>query len=132
MADQSSAAFFAPMVDDASTQPSLGEEPIVLGPPADEPSSFANPSTEYIGEIDAAPPAVAMDEPMVLPPPADEPLVMPPPPVAESTPFMVPVEEAEEDYTEEGSELSPMAVWNNEWQVTLKERKDEEAAAAWP
>lgn len=43
---------------------------------------------------------------------------------------MVPVEEVEEDYTEEtgGSELSPMAVWNNEWQVTLRERKDEEAS----
>merc|ERR1719384_236957 len=43
---------------------------------------------------------------------------------------MLPVEEEFVDpAADDGGELSPMAVWNNEWQVTLKTRKDEEAAA---
>jgi hypothetical protein len=36
------------------------------------------------------------------------------------------VAEEEEASPEENNELSPMAVWNNQWQITLKERKDEE------
>jgi hypothetical protein len=110
MADENSAAFFQPM-DDYPT-----EEPILLGAPEED----INPSGEYIGEIDAAPPAV-----MVIEPPAEtfiEPVIL--------APGVEEVEEEEEEEVIENSlQPSPMSVWNNEWQVTLKERKDEENAA---
>mmetsp|Transcript_9980 Transcript_9980/g.14125 ORF Transcript_9980/g.14125 Transcript_9980/m.14125 type:complete len:173 (-) Transcript_9980:486-1004(-) len=77
MGDEQTAAFFAPA--DA-------EQPIILGAPE-----------EYVGEIDAAPPAMVEEEPDI---------------VVEA--------EAEEQ------EKSPMALWNDNWVVTLKERKDTE------
>ena len=117
--DDQTGAFFQPM-DDAA------EEPIILGAPA--------PEGDYIGEIDAAPPAVLVpEEPAFFdeePMPADNmPAVMTMEPPAE---YMAPgVEEVEEEEVPAAVEedtLSPMTVWNNEWQVTLKERKDEENA----
>lgn len=108
MADEQTGAFFQPMED----------EPIILGaPPATE---DITPSGEYIGEIDAAPPAVLIPEaptetvmePIILAPGVEE------------------VEEEEEEMVVENSlQPSPMTVWNNQWQVILKERKDEENAA---
>mmetsp|Transcript_15639 Transcript_15639/g.19839 ORF Transcript_15639/g.19839 Transcript_15639/m.19839 type:complete len:203 (-) Transcript_15639:147-755(-) len=110
MADEQSAAFFQPM-DDYPT-----EEPIILGAPPED----ITPSGEYIGEIDAAPPAVLIPEP-----PTEtlmEPIVL--------APGVEEVQEEEGDMIVENSlEPSPMTVWNNQWQVTLKERKDEENAA---
>ncbi len=109
MADEQSAAFFQPMDDYPN------EEPIILGAPPED----ITPSGEYIGEIDAAPPAVLVPEP-----PAEtlmEPVIL--------APGVEEVEEEEPEMVAENSlELSPMAAWNNQWQVTLKERKDEENA----
>jgi hypothetical protein len=104
--DEQSADFFQPMED----------EPIILAPP--ETSDFSNYNSEYIGEIDAAPA-----------------VMVPEPPVAEE--FSYPSEPAPQavvvpEYQEQAvvvDESSPMAKWNNEWQVILKERKDEENAA---
>lgn len=115
MADDQTGAFFQPMDD----------EPIILGaPPATE---DITPSGEYIGEIDAAPPAVLVPEP-----PAEtmmEPIVLAPEPIV-LAPGVEEVEEEEEEAVVENSlEPSPMTVWNNQWQVILKERKDEENAA---
>jgi hypothetical protein len=108
--DEQSGAFFQPMDDDYPT-----EQPIILGPGDD-----ITPSGEYIGEIDAAPPAVMVPEP-----PAEmlmEPVIL--------APGVEEVEEEEEEVVAENSlEPSPMTVWNNEWQVILKERKDEENSA---
>lgn len=107
--DDQTGAFFQPM-DDAPTS----EEPIILGAPMDD---FAG-GGDYLGEIDAAPPAVLIPEE----------------PQAFAAPVIVApgVEEVddEDDYEEPvaASEPSPMTVWNDSWQVTLKERKDEENA----
>mmetsp|Transcript_200 Transcript_200/g.277 ORF Transcript_200/g.277 Transcript_200/m.277 type:complete len:197 (-) Transcript_200:213-803(-) len=103
--DEQSSEFFQPMDDYPS------EEPVILAPPPED-----VPSGDYIGEIDAAPPAV-----FVLPPtePVSEPIIL--------APGVEEVEDEEEESS--GMEPSPMTVWNNQWQVTLKERKDEENAA---
>jgi hypothetical protein len=77
----------------------------------------APPADDYIGDIDAAP-AVPEYESM----PAV--MVAPPPPVED-----VPLEEEEAAVSAPvTNEISPMTAWNNEWQVTLKERKDTENA----
>ena len=116
MADEQSADFFAPMEDEqtgAFFQPmeeSGGDATIILGAPTETPE-FAAPSDDYIGEIDAAPPAVLVPEP------------------ATDAPIILGGEAPVEDVADEGKEPSPMAKWNNEWQVTLKGRKDEENAA---
>eukprot|EP00558_Chaetoceros_sp_UNC1202_P007170 CAMPEP_0197246634 /NCGR_PEP_ID=MMETSP1429-20130617/18397_1 /TAXON_ID=49237 /ORGANISM="Chaetoceros sp., Strain UNC1202" /LENGTH=207 /DNA_ID=CAMNT_0042707345 /DNA_START=96 /DNA_END=719 /DNA_ORIENTATION=+ len=114
MADEQTSAFFQPMDD------GVGDEPIFLGAPAPAPTG------DYIGEIDAAPPAV-----MIAPAPEAE-------APAEYAPIILGhgVEEVleeepspfEEPASPEPMELSPMAVFNNEWQNTLRERKDEENA----
>ena len=120
MADEQSAAFFQPMDDYPTEFQPVDEyttdEPIILGGQAED----ITPSGEYIGEIDAAPPAVLIPEP-----PAEilmEPIIL--------APGVEEVQEEEDDIVVENSlDPSPMTVWNNEWQVTLKERKDEENAA---
>jgi hypothetical protein len=109
MADEQSAAFFQPM-DEYNT-----EEPILLGAPPED----ITPSGEYIGEIDAAPPAVLVPEP-----PVDtfmEPVIL--------AAGVEEVSDDEEEVVENSLQVSPMTLWNNQWQVTLKERKDEENAA---
>eukprot|EP01083_Nonionella_stella_P181256 648615_1 len=107
--DDQTGAFFQPM-DDAPA----AEEPIILGAPMDD---FAG-GGDYLGEIDAAPPAVLIPE---------EPLSFAAPVIV--APGVEEVDD-EDDYEEPvaASEPSPMAVWNDSWQVTLKERKDEENA----
>jgi hypothetical protein len=121
MADD--AAFFAPMDD-------TGDEPIVLGAPPAEP-----PAGDYIGEIDAAPPAQYMmheeeSMPFESTPFESMPAVMTAPPAEYLAPGVEEVEEEEEVVVapEISNEPSPMTVWNNEWQVTLKQRRDEENA----
>jgi len=115
--EQDVSDFFQPM-DDEGVEIS-GDEAILLGAPeediplpaAEESNYFAAAPTnidEYVGEIDTAPPAEPLD----------------------SAPIIV-----EDEYQIEVSDdvtpptISVMAQWNNEWQVTLKERKDEENAA---
>jgi type IV secretory pathway VirB10-like protein len=114
MADEQSAAFFQPMGDSFPS-----DEPILLGAPAED----ITPSGEYIGEIDAAPPAVLIPEPPTEMPLVLEPIALP------SGVEEVEEEEDEDAAAEDALEPSPMAKWSNEWQVTLKERKDEENAA---
>lgn len=112
MADEQTGAFFQPM-DDFPT-----DEPILLGAPQED----ITPSGEYIGEIDAAPPAVMVPEAPLVLEPVEQPIIL--------APGVEEVEEEEEDVLGEGNmEPSPMTIWNNEWQVLLKERKDEENAA---
>ena len=122
--DDQTGAFFQPMDDTEADQP------IFLG------SEAESPSGDYIGEIDAAPPAVMVPEEFPYPS-EDMPAVMmmAPPPAYDNAPaaFMAPgveeVEEEEDDFQEaETNDPSPMTLWNNQWQVTLKERKDEENA----
>jgi len=92
MAEEQTADFFQPL-DDSE------DAPIILGPPISEPYAA---SGEYIGEIDAAPPAVLIsDEPV---PTGDEP--------------------SDEVLGDTGP--TPMAAWSEEWQVTLRQRKDDE------
>ena len=110
MADEQTGAFFQPM-DDFAT-----EEPIILGAPPED----ITPSGEYIGEIDAAPPAVLVPEAPLVLEPVQQPIIL--------APGVEEVEEEEENIDETNTEPSPMTVWNNEWQVLLKERKDEENA----
>lgn len=135
MADD--AAFFAPMDDSPA-----GDEPIILG---SEP-----PAGDYIGEIDAAPPAdqyqvpdayaapeeaipMPMEDQFMVPEEAAPMEAMPavmtmPPPAEYLAPGVEEVEEEEEIAVPASNEPSPMSVWNNDWQVTLKERRDEENA----
>lgn len=90
----------------------VGDDPIILGDasPMDfaaaPTDAFASPPVDdspYMGDVTDAPPPTS-DEPIVLGGP-DE---MPPP--------------------EESTGPSPMQKWNEEWQETLKQRKEEENA----
>lgn len=127
MADDT-AAFFQPMDDDMDA---------FAAAPTDAPSG------DYIGEIDAAPPAVFGEEsdlplpvesmPVVLapPPPAEEEpdvMILPAPPAPSTAAVLVEDVVEEEPPLAAEIEASPMTIWNNEWQVTLKARKDEENA----
>ena len=113
MADD--AAFFAPM-DDTPT-----DEPILLSAPPAEP-----PAGDYIGEIDAAPAAYMMTEEAM--PMESMPAVYAAPPAEYLAPGVEEVEDEEDVFVApiENSEPAPMTLWNNEWQVTLKQRRDEE------
>ena len=98
------ADFFA--VPPTSSGEGLGDEPIILGeaPPPDFAAAPPDDSP-FMGDVtDAAPPAPPADEPIVLGGPDEV------PPLPES------------------SGPSPMQKWNEEWQETLKVRKDEENA----
>lgn len=106
MGDEQSGAFFQPMDDY-------------------EQDGDVAPTGEYIGEIDAAPPAVMVLEPPVEP--IMEPVVLAPG-VEEVAEEEEEVADAADMYGGNSLEPSPMTAWNNEWQVTLKERKDEENA----
>jgi Clathrin light chain len=132
MADEDITYFAAPPGDDA---------PIVLGPPSDDPfagggdfGDFSAPPTSdyggfsggddyvvsddfarggefggdeqaaYLGEINEMP----MDAPIILAPSDDVPM--------------------EPEVEVEPTGPTPMQIWNEEWQETLKQRKDEENA----
>lgn len=144
MSDEQSGAFFQPMDDDAAAEytapPSSSDnEPILLGA---APGAESYGGGDYIGEIDMAPPATSYggeydpssSDPYAQPQgedalPAVMTTTMESQPATEQSYYVAPgVEEVAEE-TEDSQatkELSPMAVWNNQWQVTLKERKDEE------
>jgi Clathrin light chain len=104
-----------------------GDAPIVLGPPSDDPFGAA----DNYGDYAAAPPdygdfgAAEGESPTYLgdvneAPPADDrqPIVLGTSGSIEETTLAVP----------ESNEPTPMQIWNNEWQETLKVRKDEENA----
>uniref|UniRef100_A0A7S3LET1 Clathrin light chain n=1 Tax=Amphora coffeiformis TaxID=265554 RepID=A0A7S3LET1_9STRA len=88
-----------------SSSDAVGDEPIILGdaPPPDFAAAPAADESPFMGDVTDAPP-----------PPSDAPIVlggddeMPPPP--------------------ESSGPTPMQKWNEEWQETLKVRKEEENA----
>jgi hypothetical protein len=89
----------------------------------------------------AVPPADPVDAPILL---GEEPPAFAAAPVVEDTPYLGEVseefttdapivllggpEEEEPIMMPESSEPSPMSVWNDEWQETLKTRKEEENA----
>lgn len=110
MTDEQTSAFFQPMDD----QPTMEE------------SNFASPGGEYIGEIDAAPPAVLIpEEPMIL-----EPVMVTEEPIVIAPGIEDVTEEEEENLAaaayNEPREASPLSQWNDAWQVTLAERKEVE------
>eukprot|EP00560_Eucampia_antarctica_P007646 CAMPEP_0197824404 /NCGR_PEP_ID=MMETSP1437-20131217/1654_1 /TAXON_ID=49252 ORGANISM="Eucampia antarctica, Strain CCMP1452" /NCGR_SAMPLE_ID=MMETSP1437 /ASSEMBLY_ACC=CAM_ASM_001096 /LENGTH=231 /DNA_ID=CAMNT_0043424021 /DNA_START=55 /DNA_END=750 /DNA_ORIENTATION=+ len=139
MADEQSSAFFAPMEDDPAM---VSEEPILMAPAPDM-ADFAAPPTidaGYVGEIDAAAEETAVqwtedngaillgDAPMETP--IEEQIF------GTTDPFETPSEAplmTEDNLPEpeaaEPDETTPMAKWNQEWTVTLRERKDAENAA---
>jgi hypothetical protein len=110
--DNTEESYTAAAPADAFSAPPTEEAPIVY-----ENNQFdhfdAPPADDYIGDLDAAP-AVPEYESM--------PAVMVAPPVV--------VEDVQEEAPAAPvtNEISPMTAWNNEWQVTLKERKDTENA----
>ncbi len=129
MDDEQTSAFFAAPAD--SEPPVVTDEPILLAPASDmtdfaaAPTDFAAPPTTdagFLGEVDAA----FEETPMQLPEDGGAILLGAPP-------ADIPVEPVEaalpEPVEEKSAEPSPMAKWNQEWQVTLRERKDAENAA---
>uniref|UniRef100_A0A7S2GYA0 Clathrin light chain n=1 Tax=Helicotheca tamesis TaxID=374047 RepID=A0A7S2GYA0_9STRA len=122
MADEQTGEFFNPP---GETQAEIGDEPIIMMPPAPEEGA------EFIGDVDAAAPTG--DEPVILMGAPEETGDMGFAGVPEGETGAVLLEDVgDEDPDEEVEaepELSPMAKWNNEWQVTLMQRKDEENAA---
>lgn len=132
---EDNAAFFQPMMDDGVDQYTFADGGDFTSPPPEYSddtgvpvmydSNFDQfdapplpppvPADDYIGEIDAAPAPIVSDYESM-------PAVMVAPPA---------VLDPEDDYTPVTmaptlNEASPMTIWNNEWQVTLKERKDAE------
>ena len=127
--------FFAVAPDGGAPE---GDAPILLGdaPPSDgdffgAPPAEDNPSGAFIGDVNEAPPmddmnafaAAPSDDPFgaaptdaFAAPPGDNPIILGgPPPEGDA-----PAEPAEP------AGPSPMQKWNDEWQETLKTRKDEE------
>lgn len=118
MADEQTGDFFNPPAE-------AGEEPIIMMPVGAEGDGEA----AFLGDVDAAPPA---EEPVILMgPPADDTTDMGFAGAPEGGAVLLEdVGSEDPDEEDEGEpELSPMAKWNNEWTVTLMERKDEENAA---
>ena len=87
-----------------SSSDAVGDEPIILGdaPPPDFAAAPAADESPFMGDVTDAPPP--SDAPIVL---GGEDEMTPPP---------------------EFSEPTPMQKWNEEWQETLKVRKEEENA----
>jgi len=125
MSDEQSAAFFQPMDDADYAAPPSDNAPIILGAPGAD--SYGG--GDYIGEIDMAPPASEFDHDAFADQYTQDDYMqagMTMEPTYYVAPGVEEVAEEEEASPEENNELSPMAVWNNQWQITLKERKDEE------
>lgn len=130
--------FFAVAPADGAPPAPEGDAPIVLGdaPPADgggdffgAPPAEENPAAAFIGDVNEAP---AADMDAFASPPADDAFAAPP---AEDTPIILggappDAGAAPEEPAEPAVPLgpSPMQKWNDEWQETLKTRKDEENA----
>jgi len=101
-------------------------EPIILGDPSQysQPPEFDAPAPmDYAAPTDfAAPMDFAAPTDYDAPAPTDyaAPIILGAPPAVVEDDIPPPVQEPEEP--------SPMAKWNEQWQVTLKERKDAENA----
>jgi len=116
MADDQTNDFFNP--------PEAGDEPIIMMPAGVEDDGAA----AFLGDVDAAPPA---EEPVILMGAPDDVADMGFAGAPEGGAVLL-EDVGSEDPDEEDAgemELSPMAKWNNEWTVTLMQRKDEENAA---
>lgn len=89
-----------------SSSDAVGEEPIILGdaPPPDFAAAPQADESPFMGDVTDAPPPAEEDNPTALGGPDETP--------AEP----------------ESSEPTPMQKWNEEWQETLKARKEEENA----
>lgn len=145
MADEQTADFFQPMPDEAAPEVPAeappADAPILMGPPSEEAPAFAAAPPEdagFVGDVDATAAPPAEGAPILLGAPAEdaapafaaapedagaEPIELPPAPVEEAIPA------AEEPVVpEEPTGPTPMSIWNDEWQVTLKDRKDAENA----
>lgn len=145
--DEQTAAFFMPPAEDT---PGDAPPPVMMAPapPEEDGYEFAGGPGDGGDEaaLFAAPPS---DDPFAAPP-SNDPFAAPPsdgPAVAsdgdvffagpsESTAAVMvlddpsqPVVVGEEESALVEKEPSPMAKWNQEWQVTLKARKDEENQA---
>lgn len=150
MADEQTGEFFMPPADappevPAEAPPAVAPEgeAILMGPPPTEAApDFAAPAPPedagFVGDIDAT--GFGGDAVIVPQPPADDAAAMgfaAAPEDAGAEPIElgppVPVEEAEAEVLPEPEPEptgpTPMSLWNDAWQVTLKERKDEENAA---
>lgn len=123
--DEQTGDFFLPQDSEQLMEPS--NAPIIMPPPVEDGYEFAGGEAQEVSGDDiffAGPPA---DNAAVLvpPPPAEY-----APPPTDADPFGAPVlvshEAAVVEEDAEEKEISPMAKWNQEWQVTLKERKEEE------
>uniref|UniRef100_A0A7S4HN92 Clathrin light chain n=1 Tax=Odontella aurita TaxID=265563 RepID=A0A7S4HN92_9STRA len=146
--DEQTSDFFNPPSEDAPAPPA-DSEPIVLGapPPSDEPIFMGPPMTDDSPDFAAdfaAPPAdfaaPRADSGFIGDVDEGSPAVLIPEPPAEETAFAIPAPETAGEEPVEGAgellpkpieetkEPSPMQKWNDEWQVTLKERKDNENA----
>ena len=143
MADEQTAEFFQPMPDEAAPEVPAeappADAPILMGPPSEEAPAFAAAPPEdagFVGDVDATAAPPAEDAPIVLGAPAEdafaaapedagaEPIELPPAPVEEEA-LALPEEPV---VPEEPTGPTPMSIWNDEWQVTLKDRKDAENA----
>lgn len=111
------ADFFAVPPSSSDNAP-VGEEPIILGdaPPAFAAAPSDNEPSPFMGDVTDAPPA---DTPIVLGGPDDMMGSSPDDGVAAAA-------SAEDDAPAEPTGPTPMQKWNEEWQETLKQRKDEE------
>eukprot|EP00581_Thalassiosira_minuscula_P009836 CAMPEP_0183704082 /NCGR_PEP_ID=MMETSP0737-20130205/1548_1 /TAXON_ID=385413 /ORGANISM="Thalassiosira miniscula, Strain CCMP1093" /LENGTH=233 /DNA_ID=CAMNT_0025930897 /DNA_START=35 /DNA_END=736 /DNA_ORIENTATION=+ len=139
MADEQTADFFMPPADDAAA---------FAAPPADDPFAAPAGSGEegQIGDVyyGAAPAAAGGEADFFNPPPeqpeGDAPIILgepaayeAPPDFAAAPPGVEAASDDEEEAAPTGGELvpaepTPMAKWNEEWQQTLLQRKDDENA----
>jgi hypothetical protein len=97
----------------------MGDEHNFAMPPADEPILMGPPPTEddavFVGDVDTTGGAVEDTAAVMVPAPEDAGAE----PVEDIIPEAAPVEP---------TGPTPMSIWNDEWQISLKERKDEETA----
>mmetsp|Transcript_17373 Transcript_17373/g.49734 ORF Transcript_17373/g.49734 Transcript_17373/m.49734 type:complete len:248 (+) Transcript_17373:82-825(+) len=153
MADEQTADFFQPMPDEAAPEvPSEAppaDAPILMGPPPTDdgaPAFAAAPPEDagFVGDVDATAAPPMMGDAVFVPEPSSEdaapafaaapedagaePIELPP-----ATDEAVPADDGamilpEPVVPEEPTGPTPMSIWNDEWQVTLKDRKDAENA----
>lgn len=145
MADEQTADFFQPMPDEAApefpAEAPPADAPILMGPPSEEavaPAFAAAPPEDagFVGDVDATAAPPAEGAPILLGAPAEDaaPAFAAAPEDAGAEPIELPRAPVEEEaipepvVPEEPTGPTPMSIWNDEWQVTLKDRKDAENA----
>ena len=143
MADEQTGEFFQPMPDDAAPEVPAeappADAPILMGAPDDGAPDFAAAPPEdagFVGDVDAT----AADAVFVPEPPVEDaaPAFAAAPEDAGAEPIELPPADDEAAPADDGAMIlpvpeeptgpTPMSIWNDEWQVTLKDRKDEENA----